>query len=472
MGERGLRGGISACEQADFFLDQGQRHGDAGAFADAASDIDLAAVFAHDAADNHETETGAHAAGGEEGLEEAIEVLGGDAFAGISETDAHFEVVESGFHRQGATVGHGLASVADEVVKSLLHLIAIQWHGGDVGAKGGLHGDVMLVEFRLQKAQGFQDQFSDHHRLQLRLSGADGGQKLADDEVEAFDFGERHVEVLLQFGTGRPHFAQSAFEQLQVDGEGVEGVAELVGDAGGEHGEGADALALDFFLGQLARLGDVTDQHDEAERDFVVDGGDGEVEVAIFGINDLQVAADHRAGLQQFGPVQAAHALGEFLTHDLLGFQAEESAGGAVDVGDLAFGIEQDDAFLESLKDFLEEALVLEQIEHDVLEFARFQAIHAFDKLVNERGSHKLSLAHECDLYGFLHVSESRECASNWHHPGEYSTGSLCQFVSSSGVDLSLARGRGEFERGFGHFQDHRGGVAGVSGAVDGVASV
>lgn len=87
--------------------------------------------------------------------------------------------------------------------------------------------------------------------------------------------------------------------------------------------------------------------------------------------------------------------MGEFLAHDLFRFQAEESAGGAIDVGDLAFGIEQDDAFLEGLKDFFEKTLVLEQVEHDMLEFARFQAIHAFDKLVNERGSHKLSLAHE-----------------------------------------------------------------------------
>lgn len=117
-------------EQADFFLDEREDEGDAGAFADAASDIDLAAVFADDATDDHEAEAGAHATGGEEGLKELIEVFGRDAFAGVSETDADFEVVEGGLNGEGAAVWHGLAGVADEVVEGLFDLVAVERHGG------------------------------------------------------------------------------------------------------------------------------------------------------------------------------------------------------------------------------------------------------------------------------------------------------------------------------------------------------
>lgn len=222
------------------------------------------------------------------------------------------------------------------------------------------------------------------HGLQLWLSGADGGEKLADDEVEPFDLCEGDIQVFLKFGASRTHFTEAAFEQLQVDGEGVQGVAQFVCDAGCEHGEGADALTLDFFFGQLAGLGDVADEHDEAERNFIIDGGDGEIEVAIFGIDDFEVAADDGTRLEELRPVETAHASGEFLTDDLLSLEAEESAGCAVDVGDLALGIEQDDAFLQGLEDFFQETLVFEQVQHHVLELARLQAIHAFDELVNE----------------------------------------------------------------------------------------
>jgi hypothetical protein len=44
-------------------------------------------------------------------------------------------------------------------------------------------------------------------------------------------------------------------------------------------------------------LGDVADEHDESGVGAVVDGGDVEVEEAVFWIGDFEVAADDGAGL-------------------------------------------------------------------------------------------------------------------------------------------------------------------------------
>jgi periplasmic divalent cation tolerance protein len=164
-----------------------------------------------------------------------------------------------------------------------------------------------------------------------------------------------------------------------------------MGDTGGEHGEGVEALAFELLFGALAGLGDVTDEHDEAHGGVgVVDGGDVEVEVAIFGVKDLEVTTDDGARLAEFIPIEITDALSELLADDLLFLEAEELAGGAVDVGDLASLIEHDDAFLKGVENFFEEAFFTQQLKHDALDLAGVEAIHAFDELVDEGGSHKV----------------------------------------------------------------------------------
>jgi hypothetical protein len=223
----------------------------------------------------------------------------------------------------------------------------------------------------------------------LRFGGSDGGEELADDAIESLDLTGGDIEVLAEWLALGAHFLQATLQELEVNGEGVERIAQLVGDACGEHGEGIQALAFELLLGAFPCLGDIADEHDKAHGGILVlDGGDVEVQEAVFGIKDLHVAADDGAGCHHAVPVQAANALGEALADDGIFFHAEELAGGTVHIGDLAFGIEEDDAFLKRLEDLFQEAFFTQQLQHDALHLAGFEAVHAFDELIDEGGAH------------------------------------------------------------------------------------
>ena len=82
-----------------------------------------------------------------------------------------------------------------------------------------------------------------------------------------------------------------------MDAEGVEGVADLVRDPGGEQGEGVEFFGLEVFLGGAAGFGEVAHEHDGAEVagaafEVLDDGREVEVEEAVLGVVDFEVAGD------------------------------------------------------------------------------------------------------------------------------------------------------------------------------------
>src|SRR5690606_3497116 len=107
--------------------------------ADVAGNPEEAAVAAHDAEDGGEAEAGAlaDALGGEERLEDLVEVFGGDADAGVADGQAHVvagfdfsgearvglgDFKDAGLKREGAAGGHGVAGVDGEVEQDLVEL--------------------------------------------------------------------------------------------------------------------------------------------------------------------------------------------------------------------------------------------------------------------------------------------------------------------------------------------------------------
>jgi hypothetical protein len=176
-------------------------------------------VLADDAADDEESEAGAGAAGGGKGLEEFAHLLGADAFTSVGKADAHFKVGEGAADGEYAAIRHGLASIADEVVKGLFDLIGVERHGGHVGAEIELDGDLGAVGFGFEEAEGFIQQLLNLSALELRLCGADGGKKLLDDGVETADLTRGDVEVLAHRITFAAHFFEAALEELQMNGE-------------------------------------------------------------------------------------------------------------------------------------------------------------------------------------------------------------------------------------------------------------
>jgi hypothetical protein len=126
-------------------------HGEAGALAGLAGDADVAAVALDDGVADRQAEAGAGALlGGEEGVEDARQVFGGDALAGVADGDlgAHAAAfLQPVAARQGepAAVGHGLEGIHDEVDEHLLQLAQVHLDAA-AGAVVDAHLDLAALE--------------------------------------------------------------------------------------------------------------------------------------------------------------------------------------------------------------------------------------------------------------------------------------------------------------------------------------
>ena len=159
--------------------------------------------------------------------------------------------------------------------------------------------------------------------------GPDRLQELGDDVVQAVDLPAGHRQILLEPRgdlqrlvverqslapqaparysaiTGRllaardsAQLAQLAFHELQVDVQGVDGVADLMGDARRQQGQRLDALAFDRLDRLLTRLGGVVENERDARgaAGDAVERGGVEPEEALARIVDLElVPHDARA---------------------------------------------------------------------------------------------------------------------------------------------------------------------------------
>ena len=120
------------------------------------------------------------------------------------------------------------------------------------------------------------------------------------------------------------------------------------------------------------------------------DGREVEVEEAVVGVEDFEVAADGlAAGADEAFPIEAADEGVEVAADGGFLIESEESAGGAVDEGDGAVGVEEEDAFLEGLEDAFEEALLAEEAIDEGLDLPGFEAVEAGDEFLDEAGMHE-----------------------------------------------------------------------------------
>ena len=117
------------------------------------------------------------------------------------------------------------------------------------------------------------------------------------------------------------------------------------------------------------------------------DGGEVEVEVAVFGVEDFEVAGDGFAGAGDAFPIEAGNARHQQLADDFVA-EAEEFLGGGVDEGDAAFFIEDDDAFVEGFEDLLEEAFFPDEAGKELLGLGRIDAVEAGEEFFEEAGFH------------------------------------------------------------------------------------
>ena len=162
----------------------------------------------------------------------------------------------------------------------------------------------------------------------------------------------------------------------------------------GEQREGVEALAFQCLLGLLAAGGEIAYQHDifwqRVVRVPVTDRCDVEIEVAVFGIKDLDVAAYGFGGLHERvqWDQQVAAETGPDGT---VRMEAEKPAGRLVDERDDAVSIKEDHAFAESFENLFEQSFLADQAGEELLCFApdstRSRRETAFQESLLSQGS-------------------------------------------------------------------------------------
>jgi hypothetical protein len=209
--------------------------------------IERAAHFLEELAANEETEAGALRLGCEVGLEESGLILGTDAAAVVMdfEDDARGIILEAAADEDETPAVCGIDGVEDEIEEDLGEVVA---HGGDVREiRGELAIEIALAGPLIVAGDG-EDVIGDFGECDGAAGGGGGAREIDEVADGAADAGDLTFdEVELFGGVG---FGLAAFEHLDDGAECGEGVADLVGDAGGEEAEGGH-----FFLVDEPRLG-------------------------------------------------------------------------------------------------------------------------------------------------------------------------------------------------------------------------
>src|SRR5207302_10884025 len=108
--------------------------------------------FAHDSANNQKTEAGAAGFGREIWFKHATEIFRRNSAARVREFDDDMRIVLVGADPQNSSSLHRFETVLDHIVKSLLHLVAIELEQRKIGAQLLFDDDVAVFDFRREES--------------------------------------------------------------------------------------------------------------------------------------------------------------------------------------------------------------------------------------------------------------------------------------------------------------------------------
>ena len=247
----------------DGFSGRGELEPEGSSFAGGGTDIHLAGVLLDDAV-AHGKAQASSAPGGfrrEEGIENAMQVFGGNADAGVGDFDFHGAILRHGADLEHAAIGHGVARIHEKIQENLL-----QPRGGAEDrrqiALEALHDvDARGLEGMLDQRESLFDDGIQIHFDEFGGAGAREIQKIVDDLGSAEGLLHDLVNGLL------PRIVRGNLlgEHLDVIGDDRERRIHLVGHAGGEQAEGSELLGLHHLLFEAHALGDVVEQDEPAE---------------------------------------------------------------------------------------------------------------------------------------------------------------------------------------------------------------
>lgn len=285
----------------------------------------------------------------------------GDAFAGIADTDEDEVIIGGGFDTDLAAGGHGFAGVLNDIKKDLFNLVPVAEDRWDIMGDRDIDIEAGAFEFGAEEFEGFLEGLDDIEFGKVWGLGADSFEEVGDDTVEAFDLGGADIDRAFEFmGVwDRCGLTDGTAEHLEVDIEGIEGVAEFVGDAGCEVDDGLNALVLDFAAGLFLIAGDIGDNDGEADGAVLVEdiegveGDEVDADDTALGVGQFKFAGkvigvgEDPGGRDIEGAGQFRHRAPEEGIEQVLFAEAEEFAGGGIGVLDGAIVLDNEDAFAE-----------------------------------------------------------------------------------------------------------------------------
>ena len=223
---------------------RGKSDGEGGALPRPVLGGKLALVLQDDLLGDGQAEARAARLGGDEELEDVE--AGGEAGAGVPDHEPRAAVHEPAFNDDAASLGHRLDGVADEVEGHLLHAPGVEEELG----KGRAHaldgqGHARELRFGTHEPDHLLDEAGQGGGLAIGLARSREEQEVADQGVEAF-----HL-LANDAGQGSDLPRQGGFETAglplqarELEGDGVQGIAHLVGQAGREGPESGQLLPL------------------------------------------------------------------------------------------------------------------------------------------------------------------------------------------------------------------------------------
>ena len=164
----------------------GQLHEERGAFAGPALGPNTTPVVLDDAVGDGEAQASALAdlLGGKEGVEDAAQVLLGQAGAVVAEGETDVAAIDAGTHRKvtlAVGLQHGMLGVGENVEEDLLHLVGIGHGARQLRVQLQVQGDVLQPQIVAPQLQDPLQECVQVHRLFLGLVAAGEREKVLDD---------------------------------------------------------------------------------------------------------------------------------------------------------------------------------------------------------------------------------------------------------------------------------------------------
>src|SRR4051794_36700523 len=168
-----------------------------GSLVHTALEFNPAAMFAHNPLHDHETEAGPLFFRGVEWFKNAVNLVFGDAPAGIRDPEPNCFGRRFGLEGQYAPPSHCLNRVFHQVYKHLFDLARIDWRCRKLPLELFLNADPAVLDFGPEKIHRFPD-----HVIQIAWGQpggcrAEGLKKLGDDIIQPCDFSFSDTEILL-----------------------------------------------------------------------------------------------------------------------------------------------------------------------------------------------------------------------------------------------------------------------------------